>query len=154
MISELTCPVCGKVVKTTHPMQTIAAQMRDHLRTHGSTIREARRQVNKLLSEPVKKQFIQVGERIRSLKDYGYRYANWPEGKWITEGTTAEVIEYSPEQPKLVVRGEVFEGIEASATVRWEFGGETVIYADGEGKRWERIKPEPEKSELTKDPYR
>ncbi len=36
------CPVCKQTVRTTHPMQTIRAQMEYHLRTHGLRGKEVR----------------------------------------------------------------------------------------------------------------
>jgi hypothetical protein len=43
----LTCGWCGVVVKTTHPMQTIEAQMVHHLRTeHKQTANEAKKLTN------------------------------------------------------------------------------------------------------------
>ena len=42
MQTSIGCPMCGDIISKTHRMQTIEAQLTNHLRTHGLTIREAR----------------------------------------------------------------------------------------------------------------
>jgi hypothetical protein len=42
--NDLLCGLCGEVVKVTHPMQTIEAQMVQHLRAgHNQTVKEAKK---------------------------------------------------------------------------------------------------------------
>lgn len=82
--------------------------------------------------------FIEVGERVRYIADYKYRYEHWPEGALLMWGVEGVVTEYHPEQPPLP--GES-KGSGAWAVVRWDFGGETAIKAEDEGKRWEKVVP-------------
>jgi len=85
-----------------------------------------------------KQPFIRVGERVRYIGSSRGRYETWPEGAWLEYGVTGTVKEYHPEQPAVRVGREYFEAIPPYAVVRWDFGGETVIDPDDEGKRWSR----------------
>lgn len=85
-------------------------------------------------------QFIKVDERVRFIGTSRGRFETWPEGKWLEYGVTGTVKEYHPESPAVTVRGEYFEALPPYAVARWDFGGETVIDPEDEGKRWERIK--------------
>jgi len=86
-----------------------------------------------------KKPFIKVGERVRFIGSSRGRYETWPKDAWLEKGVTGTVKEYHPEQPAVRVGGEYFEALPPYAVVRWDFGGDTVIDPDDEGKRWERI---------------
>lgn len=86
-----------------------------------------------------KQPFIRVGERVRYIGSSRRRFETWPEGAWLEYGVTGTVKEYHPEHPAVRVGGEYFEALPPYAVVRWDFGGETAIDPDDEGKRWERI---------------
>lgn len=86
-----------------------------------------------------KQPFIRVGERVRYIASSRGRYETWPEGSWLEYGVTGTVKEYHPEQTAVKVGEEYFGALPPYAVVRWDFGGETVIDPDDEGKRWERM---------------
>lgn len=83
--------------------------------------------------------FASVGERIRYIGASRYRYETWPEDAWLKKGITGTVTEFHKESPEVRVGGELFEAIPPYAVVTWDFGGETAIDAEYEGKTWERI---------------
>lgn len=48
MKTSAICPVCHMEVSCTHPMQTIGAQMRYHLRTHNLKGKELQRKIREV----------------------------------------------------------------------------------------------------------
>jgi len=92
-----------------------------------------------MLLPATKKPFIKVGERVRFIGSSRGRYGTWPKDAWLEKGVIGTVKEYHPEQPAGRAGGEYFEALPPYAVVRWDFGGDTVIDPDDEGKRWERI---------------
>ena len=84
------------------------------------------------------KQFVAIGERIQYLSEYKGRCDSWPEGVWLENGIVGSVAEYHPENPAVIVRGELFEAIPPYAVVQFDNGARTCIDPKEENKRWKR----------------
>ncbi|MDO9334110.1 MAG: ArdC family protein, partial [Dehalococcoidales bacterium] len=91
----------------------------------------------------LKETFIKVGGRVRYIGKGNYRYDTWPKDAWLKAGVTGVVVEYREGSciiaPEVVIGGETFPKVEPWAVVRWDFGGQTAIDAESEGRTWERL---------------
>lgn len=88
----------------------------------------------------MEKPFVTIGERIQYISDHRARSDAWPEGVWLENGIIGSVVEYHPEDPAVVVKGELYEALPPYAVVQFDNGAKTCIDPDQENKRWERYK--------------
>ncbi len=84
-------------------------------------------------------QFIKIGTRVKYIGNLKSRYGHFPADTWLEYGAIGTVSEYHIGWKADPALGETVD-VDDSATVKWDFGGETLIHADSEGIRWELLK--------------
>lgn len=92
------------------------------------------------LAELFEKTFIKIGARVRYLGEGKFQYQDFPKDSWVEKGITGTVDKLYSSDILIDEEGKEYIIPEAAAVV-WDKGGHSLIHADEESKRWERIKP-------------
>ncbi len=85
-----------------------------------------------------KKSFIKIGARVRYLGEGKFQYQDFPKDSWVEKNITGSVDKLYSSDTSVDEDGKEYYIPEAAA-IAWDKGGHSLIHADEEGKRWERI---------------